>query len=139
MDDGINAFEVRADHVVPLLLGHFFDGEILEIPNTGVGHENVQAAQPRDRVVDETLVLGVPADIGFKGLHARAVFPSFLLNLDGSILGFEVTKNHVGAGLRKHFDRRGADAARAAGDERRFACERNHDTPDWNAKSELGN
>src|SRR5215472_4419535 len=88
-------------------------------------------------MADETLVVGVLADVGLKGLDARAVFASLLLNLNRSILGLEVTKNHVGAGLGEHFDRRGTDAARAAGDERRFACERNHDTPDWNAIGNL--
>ena len=45
MNNRINAFQVGANHVVPLLFGHFFDGEIFKVPDTGIGHENVQAAE----------------------------------------------------------------------------------------------
>src|SRR6266446_4095095 len=44
VDDGVDAFEVDADHVIPLLFGHLFYGEIFGVPDAGVGNENVQAA-----------------------------------------------------------------------------------------------
>ena len=82
-------------------------------------------------MLDETLIVGVLAGVGFKRFDARAVLAGFLLDLERGVLGFEVTENHVGPGLCKHFDHRSSDAARTAGDECRFACQRNHDTPDW--------
>ncbi len=111
MNDRIDALEVDADHVVPLLFTHLFDGSIFEVPDTGVGDENVQPTKPRDRVLDKFLVISMLADVGFERFHARAVLAGFLLDLQRGVLGFNVVENHVRAGLREKFDRCRADAA----------------------------
>ena len=80
MNERIDALEVDADHVVPLLFGHFFDGQIFEVPDASVGNDDVEAAEARDGVIDEFLVGIVAADIGLEGFDARAVLPGFLLN-----------------------------------------------------------
>jgi hypothetical protein len=85
-------------------------------------------------MLDEAFVVGVLARVGFESFHARSVLAGFLLDLQRRVLGFDITKDHVGAGLREYFDGCRSDAARTAGDERRFTCERNHDTPDWKLK-----
>src|SRR5712692_4765246 len=140
VDDGVDALEIDADHVVPLLFGHLLDGGIFEVPNAGVGYENIQAAETGDGVLDKFLIVGMLADVGFERFHASAVLASFLLDLKRGVLGFDVVENHVGAGLREEFDGGRADAARTAGDECRLACERNHETPESrNSKIETRN
>jgi len=82
VDDRVDALEVDADHVVPLLFGHFLDGEIFKVPGAGIGHENVQAAEAGDGVLDKFLVVGMLANVGFECFHAGAVLAGFLLNLE---------------------------------------------------------
>jgi len=91
--------------------GHLFDGGIFEVPDAGVGDENVQPAEPRDGVLDKFLIVSMLADIGFERFHARAVLACFLLDLQRGVLGFDVVENHVGTGLREEFDGCRADAA----------------------------
>ena len=123
MDDRVDALQINADHVVPLLFGHFFDGRVFEVPDAGVGDKDVQAAEARDGVLDEFLIVGMPADVGLECLHARAVLAGFLFDQLSGVLGFVVVEDHIRAGLRKQFDGRRPDAARASGDECRLACQ----------------
>src|SRR5437899_2666932 len=81
------------------------------------------ATEPGDAMFDELLIVHVLAHIGFERLHASTVLSSFLLNLEGGILGLDVTENHVGARLSEEFDGSRADAARTPGDKCRLACE----------------
>ena len=111
VDNGVDALEIDADHVVPLLFGHLFDGSIFEVPDAGIGDENVQPAKPRDGVLDKFLVVSMLPDIGFERFHASAVLGGFLLDLQRGVLGFDVVENHVGAGLREKFDGCRADSA----------------------------
>src|SRR5204862_8110621 len=129
MNDRIDALEVDASHVVPLLSGHFLYGQIFRVPSGGIGDENVQAAEPRDGMFDKLLVLGVLTHSGLESFHASAVLGGFLLDLQRGVLGFDVVENYVGASLCKEFDGRRADSTRTAGDECRLACERNHQAP----------
>ena len=110
VDDGVDALEVDADHVVPLLFGHFLDGEIFKVPGAGIGHENVQAAEAGDGVLDELLIVSVLADVGFECFHSSAMLAGLLLDLKRGVFGFGVVENHVGACLREEFDSRCADA-----------------------------
>src|SRR5438477_10284982 len=96
MNDRIDALEVDANHVVPLLFGHFLYGQIFRVPNAGIGDENVQAAEPRDGMFDKILVFGVLTHIGLESLLASVVFGVLLLVLQCVILGFVVVVGYVG-------------------------------------------
>ena len=98
-------------------------GKILEIPDAGVGDDDVETSETRNRVIDEFLVRFVAADVGLEGFDARAVLPRFLLNQSGGVFGFVVGEDDVGARLRKHFYGCGADPARASSDNCRLACQ----------------
>src|SRR5260370_26309628 len=111
VNDRIDALEVDANHVVPLFFGHLFDGGIFEVPDAGVGDENVQPADPRDGVLDKFLIVSMLADVGFERFHARAVLAGFLLDLERSVLGLNVVENHVVSGLCKEVDVCSPDAA----------------------------
>src|SRR2546430_16275066 len=50
VDDRVDAFEVDTDHVVPLLFEHLFNGKIFEVPDAGVGYENIQPPEAGDAV-----------------------------------------------------------------------------------------
>ena len=82
--------------------------------------------KPGDALLDELFVVGVAAAIGFESLDARAVLARFLLDQRGGVLPLVIIEDYVGAGLSEHLHRSGADTARAAGDQRRLAGERNH-------------
>ena len=99
-----------------MLLVHFLDGQVLDIPDPRVGHNDIQPPEPRDRLVDQFLVVQVAPDIGLKRFDPRSVFLGFLLDLKRGVFGFVVTKDYVRAGLRKKFDgRRTNPAIRCAG------------------------
>jgi hypothetical protein len=90
VDDRVDAFQVDMDHLVPLFFRHFFDGKIFDVPDTGIGHENVETAKTSDALVNEFLVVGVTADVSFEGFHSRAVSTGFLLDLVRGIFCFVV-------------------------------------------------
>ena len=58
-------------------------------------------AEPRDAVVDQFLVVGVFADIGFERFHACSVASCFLFDLVGGLFRFVIIEDHVRTGLRK--------------------------------------
>src|SRR5260370_1772253 len=103
MDDRVDALEVDAHHVVPLLFGHLFDGEIFQVPDARVGDENVQPPESGDGVIDKLLIFGMLADVGFERFHTSAMLAGFLLDLERGVLGFDVAENNVGAGFRDDF------------------------------------
>jgi hypothetical protein len=62
-------------------------------------------------VLDQFLIVGVFADVGFECFDASAMLAGFLLDLERGVLGFDVIENHIRAGLREKFDGGRADAA----------------------------
>ena len=127
--DSVNTFEVDAQHVVPFALGEIFDGSVFDVPDAGVGDEDVELAETLNGIADEALGVGHAGEVGLERFDARAVLASFLLDLTGGVAALVVAEDNVSAGLREELHRCGANAARAAGDECCFACERNHKTP----------
>src|SRR5260370_14943693 len=69
MDDRVDALEVDAHHVVPLLFGHLVDGEIFQVPDARVGDENVQPTDSGAGVIDNRLIVGMFAYVGFASFH----------------------------------------------------------------------
>ena len=79
VNDGVDAFQIDANHLVPLSFGHFVDGQVLQIPNAGIGNENIQASQAGDGLFDEFFIVGMTADVGLEGFHTGAVAARFFL------------------------------------------------------------
>ena len=110
MNDRVHALQIHPNHVIPLLLAHFLDRQVLDIPDSRVGHHNIQSPEPSDALVHQLLVVGWLPDIRLKRFDPRSVLFGFLLDLKRGVLGFVVAKDYVRAGLRKEFDGRRADS-----------------------------
>lgn len=121
MNDGVHAGKIHANHVVPLLLGHFVDRQIVAIPDTGIGNHDVEAPCAGYGEVHQLFVIRVAANVGFESFYAGAVFCRVLLHLRGRLLGFVIIENHVRSSLSEEFDCRRANASGTSGNQRRLA------------------
>ena len=125
----IDAFQIHAHHLVPFMLAEPFDRSIFIVPDSRVGHENVEPPEPLAGELDKLLRIRHFAQIRLAGFDARSVLTGFLLDSGRGLAIGAVAKNYVRAGLRKQFDRRRPDAPRPSRDQRRFAGKRNHGWP----------
>ena len=101
MNHRIHAFQIDANHFIPLLFRHFFNGLIIDVPHACVGNQNVNASQPRNGLVHKFLVVDMPANVGLERLHACSVFPRFALHKRRRVFRFVVVEHYVRAGLRE--------------------------------------
>ena len=129
MNHGVDALHVDEHHFVPLALGKLFDGSIGFIPDAGIGHKDVDAAQALAREFHQFFGIGHFAQVGFERLDARAILARFLFELRSGFTTAVVIEHHIGPCLREKPHRGSSNAARAAGYESRLACERNHVSP----------
>src|SRR5665811_608448 len=67
------AVEVRVNNPIPVLERNLQDG--LPADDPGVVHENVEAAEARQRCRNKLLGLGVCADVGLDGLRVATALP----------------------------------------------------------------
>ena len=83
VNDGVDAFQIHAQHFVPLVLGEFFDGRVFRVPDARVRHQNIQPSQLLHRVINQFLGTRHAAQIRLHGFNPRAVLARFRLHMLG--------------------------------------------------------
>ena len=91
-------------------------------PKPGVVVEAIQAPEAREGVRDGTAHVGLPAHVGMEVGAGLAE----LIRQAGTLVVLDVGDHDATALLDEEPDRRGADAARPAGDDRHFPIELSH-------------
>ena len=66
VDHGVHALQIDANHFVPFALGQLLDGRVLLVPDSGVGHQDVDAAQAFAGEFDQLFGVGHFAEVGLE-------------------------------------------------------------------------
>jgi len=110
MNDGVNALEIDANHLVHCFSLIF---SMASLPGSKRRHWPPQRpiGPSANREVHKFLVIRVTPNVGFERFHARAMLaaPAVLVR---SVLSFVVVEDYVRAGLREELDRRSANPSR---------------------------
>jgi len=91
VDDGVDALEIDADHVVPLLFVIFSMGRSSGF-QTPAFATRMSRRPSRAMVCSTSFDYRRAADIGFKRFHASAVLAGFLLDLERGVFAFDIVE-----------------------------------------------
>src|SRR5262249_13211823 len=118
--------DVDAQHVAELLVAHLEEGTVADV--AGVVHDRVDRAELVDAALHERSGAGARADV--RGVRAGLAAEGSELRGDGArLVRVDVVHDHGGALTREVQAVAAADAAPAAGDDRRPAVEDAHPWP----------
>jgi hypothetical protein len=120
-EDGV---EILGQRSAPAVVAHVGERHLVGGPDAGVADEDIQASERFSRTRDKLLGAVARGDVGGMSRRADTESPQPLGNRLGVGAPCPIANDDVGAALGEQQGGRGADAARAAGDERALADQR---------------